>query len=261
MTLRWHNSAVVSAPSRLVSTLGRWTWHNFPIQFGVYEHATLGLVLIDTGYGPSLFSSTDLLVKLYRTLLRPRLIVQGDAFSVVRSLGANARDVRHIILTHLHADHMCGLDQFPDATIYASAASLQGWTAPRDFSSLHKGFFPSLLPAIAERKVLAFENQPIVHLPWGGSGFAVVGDGSIISVDLPGHMPGHAGLFFPQLAKPILHAADADWTFDSLLKDEAVTLLAHFIVDDVAKLKHSKSLVRQALAYGCEVTLSHDVRP
>jgi glyoxylase-like metal-dependent hydrolase (beta-lactamase superfamily II) len=216
-------------------------------------------VLIDTGYGSDLFLSSDLNVIVYRNLLRPRLIETGDAVAVIHALGAKPSDMRHIILTHLHADHMCGLARFPNAQIHASAASLKGWQNPKGFSSTHKGFFPSLLPAITDRNVTHVENSSALLLPWGGTGYDVFGDNSLVAVDLPGHMQGHIGVFFPKLSKPVLHAADVDWTFASLLQSENTTLPARLIVDDSKKLLQSKSVVRQAIACGFDVTLAHDV--
>jgi glyoxylase-like metal-dependent hydrolase (beta-lactamase superfamily II) len=259
MKLSWHNSAMVSASPRLVSKSGTWRKQDFPIRYGVFQHPSHGLVLIDTGYGPDLFLSGDFNVVVYRNILRPRLIDAGSVETVVLASGAKAHDVRHIILTHLHADHMCGLARFPNAQIHASAASLAGWQNPKDFSSTHKGYFSSLLPAITDRTVGAVENGKLALLPWGGAGYDVFGDGSVVTVDLPGHMEGHVGVLFQKLAKPVLYAADVDWTFQSLLQNEATTLPTRLIIDDAAKLAQSKSMVRQAIASGFDVTLSHDV--
>jgi glyoxylase-like metal-dependent hydrolase (beta-lactamase superfamily II) len=259
MKLNWHNSAMVSAPSRLVSCSGHWRRHEFPIRYGLLEHPSRGFVLIDTGYSPDLFHSRDMHVTIYRNLLRPRLIGAGEAMVVVTALGARPSDVRHIVLTHLHADHMCGLQHFPNATLHGSAATLQGWENQHGFSSVHKGYFASLLPALSDRNVTPVENAPVVALPWGGTGHDIFGDGSVVTVDLPGHMPGHMGVFFPKVPKPVLHAADVDWTFASLLDNAALTWPARLIIDDPATLLHSKTVVQRALRCGFDITLSHDV--
>jgi glyoxylase-like metal-dependent hydrolase (beta-lactamase superfamily II) len=259
--LSFHNSATVRGPSRLVSKTGTWGACNFPVRYGVFEHATHGLMLIDTGYSQSLYDSGDPPVILYRNLLRPRIVAAGDATAVVEAAGATRNDVRHIILTHLHADHMCGLQRFPKARIHASAVSLNGWRNPSGFSSTHKGCFPSLLPAFTECDVHATDSAPEKLLPWGGTGHDVLGDNSIIAVDLPGHMKGHIGLLFPSLPQPLFHAADADWTLESLLQGHAATLPARMIVDDVTAMARSKSIVRRAHDHGFAITLCHDDSP
>lgn len=258
MKLDFHNSAMVRAAPRLINKTAGWKQQNFPIRYGLLQHPTRGLVLIDTGYSPALFESRNVHVMLYRNLLRPHLIEEGDAVNVVKALGAKVEDVRHIILTHLHADHMCGLERFPCAEIHASAQSLNGWQNPSRFSSPTKGYFPSLLPAVSERKVFTVESAKAVSLPWGGFGHDVFGDGSIISVDLPGHMQGHMGLFFPKLEHPIFFGADADWTFSNTVQNSGLTLAARMISDDAKAVERSKTILRAAHELGFKISLSHD---
>ena len=164
----------------------------------------------------------------------------------------------HIILTHLHADHMCGLERFPYAQIHASAASLEGWRNPESFSKPSKGFFPSLLPNLNDRNAFAIESAQLRSLPWGGAGHDLFGDGSMISVDLPGHMKGHMGLFFPTLDKPIFFGADTDWTLSNVLEKNGLTIPARMMVDDAAGCEKSKVILRAAHSLGIQISLSHD---
>ena len=62
-------------------------------------------VLVDTGF------DTDMAVKRHRTLLRaPR-----DA---LRLFGVEPADVREIVITHLHNDHVGTFSDFPNATFH-----------------------------------------------------------------------------------------------------------------------------------------------
>lgn len=92
-----------------------------------------GLVLVDTGFG-----TADVEAPAARL---------GGAFSFVAGLdpvrsrertmrahlarlGFDARDVRHIVLTHLDLDHAGGLPDFPEATIHVHAREKDAATAP-----------------------------------------------------------------------------------------------------------------------------------
>lgn len=258
MNLAFHNSSMVRAAPRFINKAAGWQRQNFPIRYGLLQHPKRGLVLIDTGYSPALFENRDLHVMLYRNVLRPHLVAEGDAVSVVKAMGAKVKDVRHVILTHLHADHMCGLERFPLAQIHATAASFNGWQNPLGFSSPSKGFFPSLLPALSERNAFAVESARAIALPWGGIGHDIFSDGSVISVDMPGHMKGHMGLFFAKLEPPILFGADVDWTLTNTLQNNGLTFAARMISDDTRAVEQSKTVLRAAHASGFQICLSHD---
>ena len=259
MKLSFHNSATVRAPLALVDRAGSWKPHNFPIRFGLLDHPAQGIVLIDTGYSDALFQSKDPHVALYRNVLRPKLNEAGLAKSVIEAIGAKSADVRHIILTHLHADHICGLDNFPNALIHSSAVSLAGWKNQKNFVSTFKGFFPSLLPDINARYVQPVETTTSNNLPWGGVGHDIFGDGSVISVDLPGHMKGHMGLVFPKLVEPTFHAADADWIRGSLDNKHTMPWSARLIVDNYSAVQKSKVIIDLARQRGFTITLCHDL--
>lgn len=85
----------------------------------VIEHPTAGLVLADTGYG--LDDVRDPRGRLGAGLLamsRPRLVPEDTAIRQIEALGFTARDVRHILVTHLDPDHAGGLPDFPEAEVH-----------------------------------------------------------------------------------------------------------------------------------------------
>ena len=114
--------------------------------------------------------------------------------------------VDRILLTHLHADHVAGLRDFPDVeVIYFEEA----YAAVRDlspFKSATSGFVPELLPAdfvsrsrtksAATCRPIPYQYMPFTH------GWDIFGDGSLIGVHLPGHMYGQMGLFVQTAAGP-----------------------------------------------------------
>lgn len=89
------------------------------------------LVLIDTGYGlRDIADPRGRLSRFFRFLLKPALREEMTAVRQIERLGFQARDVRHIVLSHLDFDHAGGLDDFPEATVHllaeeASAAARQ----------------------------------------------------------------------------------------------------------------------------------------
>lgn len=77
-----------------------------------------GLVLIDTGPGLEDYSHPHRMMYVFKTVTKVVLDPQEAAVNQVKNLGYNPRDVRHIILTHMHFDHCGGLPDFPWAQVH-----------------------------------------------------------------------------------------------------------------------------------------------
>ncbi len=259
MKIQFPICARIRASARLVDSTAGWRRMDVPIRYGLVEHAKEGLILIDTGYTADLYRPRSLGLSLYRVLLRPRLMPEGDVAARLAAIGAEPDDIRHIILTHLHADHICGLDRFRNATLHASAATLQLWARGPSWRDAGNALFHGLLPAQSAFACRTLEHAPEVALPWGGSGHDVFGDGSLISVDLPGHMLGPVGGFFA--GENCLYAVDTAWTMSSILQEPRLPWLARLITPDRTAAMRSLEVTRAAHASGVNVRLSHDPEP
>lgn len=177
------------------------------------ETDTNGLVLVDTGFGlrdvAHPHRGSDPRIPLaWRAMLNIRLREEETAIRQIEALGYTARDVRHIVLTHLDFDHAGGLEDFPDATVHVMRREYDDATGP------HRG-------VVARNRWRAPQwNQVDRWRRYGASGeswfgFDVVRDldglpPEILMVPLPGHTWGHAGVAIRQPGgRWLLHAGDA----------------------------------------------------
>lgn len=166
-----------------------------------------GLVLIDTGFG-----QRD--VKSPYSRLSPFFIhfnnIQFDrkytALEQVEQLGFSARDVRHIVLTHLDFDHAGGLEDFPEAIVHVMQAE-------RDAAQERRGFIDSgrYRPKQWD-EVKHWKYYEPGGEPWFG--FEAVRDleglpPEILLIPLAGHTRGHAGVAINTSEGWLLHAGDA----------------------------------------------------
>ena len=78
----------------------------------------LGLVLVDTGLGLDDYARPTWFTQLFRAITKMPFDSQQAAINQVRRLGFRPKDVRHIVLTHMHFDHCGGLPDFPWATVH-----------------------------------------------------------------------------------------------------------------------------------------------
>jgi glyoxylase-like metal-dependent hydrolase (beta-lactamase superfamily II) len=165
-----------------------------------------GLVLVDTGFGLQDVADPKSLPAGLRAFARPKLDIAETAAAQIDALGLARSDVRHVVLTHLDADHAGGLRDFPEAAVHVSSTELAAARDPR--TRMEK-----------ERYVQhqwAHNPRWIEHVAEGETwnGFAAVRDlpglpPEILMVPLAGHTRGHSGVAIDTGSGWLLHAGDA----------------------------------------------------
>jgi glyoxylase-like metal-dependent hydrolase (beta-lactamase superfamily II) len=84
-------------------------------------------------------------------------------------------------------------------------------------------------------------------LPGLAEGYDVAGDGSIVAVSLPGHSPGHLGLWLPLTqGPPVLLVGDACWLRASLTGDLPPRQVIATMHDPAAYVRTISALSRLA---------------
>jgi len=165
-----------------------WSGETLPVNAFLIEHRA-GLCLVDTG------QSAEAAVPGYLPRWHPFLrtarfeLAAGDeAVAQVRRLGFRPEQVRWIVLTHLHTDHVGGLAAFPSSEVVVSETE---WRRAGGFRGQLIGYVPKQLPAgLAPRLVRL--TEPGVG-PFATS-LALDDERSLNLVPLPGHTPGQIGL-------------------------------------------------------------------
>ncbi|PHM36741.1 metallo-beta-lactamase [Xenorhabdus mauleonii] len=146
-------------------------------------HTKEGLILVDAGsakcFGPTM----------------------GNIVSNIHAAGYTPEDVKAVLLTHLHPDHVCGLKSddgtaaFPNATVYTAEEEENYWLNPANRGAISEKNLPSLkmvqealAPYIAKHAFRTFKKgENIVtgikamptfgHTP-GHTSFKIHSDGS-----------------------------------------------------------------------------------
>ncbi len=208
----------------------------FPAGFACIEHPEQGIVLFDTGYSSRFFLETARLpAALYRWITPVAFEETDSAASRLRELGIDQADVRHIVLSHMHADHIGGARDFPQAQFYYKEVAYRSVAKLGKLASVRAGYLPGLLPDDMPERSRMLDNCKAIKLPDSvpyGSGYDVFGDGSLIAVDIPGHAAGQIGLFASTERHTYFLCADAVWFSRAYREGRPPHALAGLIMAD-----------------------------
>jgi glyoxylase-like metal-dependent hydrolase (beta-lactamase superfamily II) len=177
--------------------------------------ADSGLILLDTGFGLlDIRRPTQRLSRFFLRLLDPEFREELTAVRQIERLGFSARDVRHIVLTHLDFDHAGGLDDFPEASIHMLRAETDDATAqhswldrqryrPQQWDSMDRWITYDV--GAGERWFGFDAVRQLQGIP-----------PEILMVPLRGHTLGHAGIAVRDERGWTLLAGDAYFDHDEL---------------------------------------------
>jgi glyoxylase-like metal-dependent hydrolase (beta-lactamase superfamily II) len=196
-------------------------------------HPRHGWLLWDAGYAPRLLDATRRLpFALYRRMtplhLRPELAVVAQ----LGRWGLKPGDIRRVIISHFHADHIAGLRDFPQAELIAARAAYQDVANRRGLRALQRGFIPALLPDDFEARATLLPPFSGAPLPALGPTHDLFGDGALQLVELPGHARGQIGMLVQSEHGRILLAADGSWLTRAIRERRPPHRITHLFVDD-----------------------------
>lgn len=199
---------------------GRLKKIHFPATVAIIEHPREGVILFDTGYSARFFEQTKYFPNKFYSLITPVTILpEHTALAQLHTRGISTRDVRKVILSHFHADHIAGLRDFPDTKLVCSKLAWDSVKLCTGFAALRKAFLPWLLPASIEQHLNFIEASPLVQTPHALLPFTqawdLLGDGELLIVALPGHAEGQLGAFIATESGWQLLAADAAWASEA----------------------------------------------
>ncbi|MEK8131385.1 MBL fold metallo-hydrolase [Paenibacillus filicis] len=189
-----------------------------PAMWACIEHPSYGWILFDTGYAARFLEATSRLPeKLYRMMTPVQFLSEESAAEQLRRTGIDPAQVGKIVISHFHADHVAGLRDFPNARFIYNPVAYEAVRELTGLSALRRAFLPELLPEDFESRSDTLASAPVITLP-PELGFPfpsardVLGDGSLLAVDLPGHADGQIGLLLATELHTYFLCADAAWS-------------------------------------------------
>lgn len=232
---------------------------SFPALVGLIFHSD-GPILFDTGYHPRFFAATeDFPERFYRWATPVQYGPDDSLEGQLKGFGLAPEDVRMVVVSHFHGDHVAGLAAFPQARVWCARAGFERLHQGSRFGRVRQGLLSALVPADIVPSF--YEDRPLTPLPSEmlpfSTGADLMGDGSVMAIELPGHCPGHWGLW---IAPGVLFIGDAAWSLAAITDDAPPPAITTGLLGDTEvyrqTLRDLKKLVGKVeiIPSHCEVT-------
>lgn len=193
-----------------------------------------GPVLVDSGFTQDVASS------------------RGQEISVsiqdgLASLGLKVGDIRNVILSHLHYDHIGNLEHFPEANIFIQRSEYEFWSSPManraQFAQLREeAYLLHIQKADAEGRLTLVEGD-VEILP------------GVKVIHVGGHTPGTQAVIADTVNGTLVLASDAVHFHDELEGD-----LPFNVCSDLPAMYESFDRLRELARAGARIIPGHDAR-
>jgi N-acyl homoserine lactone hydrolase len=160
-----------------------------PIYAWVIDHPE-GIIVVDTGetarvhergYHPSWHP-------FYRRAARFSVQPEEEIGPQLRALGIGSRDVRQVVITHLHTDHAGGLVHLSGSKTWVAAGELR---RAGGFGGKVQGYLPHRWPKWWEPEAIRFEDHALGPFP---RSMSLTERGDVLIIPTPGHTPDHVSV-------------------------------------------------------------------
>jgi glyoxylase-like metal-dependent hydrolase (beta-lactamase superfamily II) len=224
---------------------GRKLLLKFPGILGLIRHPQHGPILFDTGYGMHFYDEIRQFPGwLYGKATPVFLKEEETAANQLRRRGIRPEDISLVILSHFHADHVAGVKDFPNARFACYEHAYQQLRRMNGLRAVTHGYLGGLLPRDFESRATDLAGLNQVELPPQfrpfTTGVDLLGDRSVVAVDLPGHALGHYGILVDCDPRPFFMVGDACWHGKAYREDLMPHWLPqHLVFSDRHAYRHS----------------------
>jgi len=253
MKVRLFSAGHCTAPGKIANRRAPWASIDFPAPFALIEHPAKGCVLFDTGYHPRFFTATSRFPEKLYAFTTPCFVEEHQAAAAqLLEAGVDAAQIKHLVLSHLHGDHVCGCLDFPEATFYSQSAGWRFISTANRLTRTRKGYLRQLLPGDFKERSQFIDDfsiglSDLLECTEHESGLRahdLFGDNSMYLVNLPGHAAGHSGLLVRLQNNWMFLLADACWLVDNLNEGNNPHPVANGLYDSAPKFYETLSSLR-----------------
>lgn len=189
------------------------------------KHKEKGYILFDTGYSKRIFKK-DFKMFVYR-FFNPTFCEDKDEIKFqLNKDGVDLDDIKNVVISHLHPDHIGGLHFFENSRFIISQETNEKYKNNKS----EKLIFYKLIPKVfKENRYILNEKTDCRLNEYFTDVYDLFGDDSILLVKLNGHANGQLGLYLAE--HKIFFISDALWKEE--LADKKLTIKGKLIQENV----------------------------
>lgn len=257
VTVKFFSTGYVEFKRKVVERLGGSERTRFHASVALIHHPKFGTTLFDTGYSCRFYDVTKSFPnKLYALATKVFTKEDWSIESWLLRENIDPTTVDRVLLSHFHADHICGIAAFPNSDFVTFSKAWESVKNLSGFAAVRRGFLPQLLPSdFADRL------HTINALHWPGIGpfrncHDLFGDGSVRLFDLDGHANGQMGALLRESnGKLTFLVADTFWTQKEVELRLDPTFAFNWIAENPSAARKSRIAVMELAALNPEIQI------
>ena len=206
------------------------------------------LILIDTGETSKIYEKNYLPEGgLYHKSVQTRIKKEEEINFQISSLGYQIEDIKTIILTHLHGDHIGGIQYFPKANFLVSETEYELATSKK---GQNNGYFKKNWPSWFSPNLIKYNNQAEGVF---NQSYHLQESKKIIIVPTPGHSIGHQSVIIKTKSLTYFIGGDLTYNIETLKKE-----IPNVIIMNKEAIKSVSKVHEYVKSNSCVYLSSHD---
>ena len=206
------------------------------------------LILIDTGETSKIYEKNYLPEGgLYHKSVQTRIKKEEEINFQISSLGYQIEDIKTIILTHLHGDHIGGIQYFPKANFLVSETEYELATSKK---GQNNGYFKKNWPSWFSPNLIKYNNQAEGVF---NQSYHLQESKKIIIVPTPGHSIGHQSVIIKTKSVTYFIGGDLTYNIETLKKE-----IPNVIIMNKEAIKSVSKVHEYVKSNSCVYLSSHD---
>ncbi|MFN8256228.1 MAG: MBL fold metallo-hydrolase [Bacteroidales bacterium] len=211
----------------------------FHAVWALITHPLLGYIIFDTGYSSGFFKATRYFPnRFYRWATPVNHKVTNSCTAQLAKRNITPSQVKNLIISHFHADHIGGLKDFPVANIWCNKSGLAYALSRKRMTGFIKGVLRDLIP----ENILSQSTYPEDQFEsvdfYSLHGWKWTED--MYFIHLPGHFRGQTGLYLKNTnLGEVLLCADAAWSIRAIEHKIYPSRIVSLFIDNYGALKET----------------------